>query len=383
MNILIAIDSFKGSLPSLTAGEAAREGVLLASPDAGVHVFPIADGGEGTARALTFGMGGEMVSVTVTGPLGTPVMAEYGYIPETKTAVLEMASASGITLIAPEERNPLYTTTFGVGELILHAAKKRGCRRFIVGIGGSATNDGGVGMLSALGVSFLDARGEEIPLGARGLSLLDRIDASRLAPEIADSRFYVACDVKNPLCGAHGCSAVFGPQKGATPDMVKEMDQHLSRYAALTEQVTGKDAKDASGAGAAGGLGFAFLAYLNAELQSGISLVMEQTGIEDAIKDADLVLTGEGKLDGQSVMGKVPVGVASIAKKHGKTVLALSGCISPDARVCNDHGIDAFFPILPAPCTLDEAMKTENAYRNLKNTAEQALRLFLAAKGEK
>ena len=383
MHIVIAIDSFKGSLSSPAAGAAAREGILLASPTADVRVFPIADGGEGTARALTFGMGGEMVSVTVTGPLGTPVTAEYSYIPETKTAVLEMASASGITLVAPEERNPLYTTTFGVGELILHAAKERGCRRFIVGIGGSATNDGGVGMLSALGVSFLDARGKEIPMGARGLSVLDRIDVSNLAPEIADSRFYVACDVKNPLCGEHGCSAVFGPQKGATPDMVKEMDQDLSRYAALTEQVTGKDAKDASGAGAAGGLGFAFLSYLNAELRSGISLVMEQTGIEDAIKDADLVLTGEGRLDGQSVMGKVPVGVASVAKKHGKTVLALSGCIAPDARLCNEHGIDAFFPILPAPCTLDEAMKTENAYHNLKNTAEQALRLFLAAKGKK
>lgn len=381
MNVVIAIDSFKGSLSSPSAGRAAKEGFLLACPEANIRVMPIADGGEGTACALSDGMGGEMVSVTVTGPLGAPVTAEYGYIPETGTAILEMASAAGITLVEPEKRNPLYTTTFGVGELILHAAKEKGCRRFIVGIGGSATNDGGVGMLSALGVSFLDKHGAPIPMGASGLAVLDRIDVSGLAPEIVEARFYVACDVTNPLCGEKGCSAVFGPQKGATPDTVKQMDTFLSRYADLTEDITEKNARNASGAGAAGGLGFAFLSYLNAELKSGISLVIEQTGLEAYIKNADLVVTGEGRLDGQSVMGKVPVGVASVAKKYEKPVLALSGCVTPDARLCNDHGIDAFFPILPTPCTLQDAMDPNNAYNNLKNTAEQALRLFLAAKG--
>lgn len=381
MKIAVALDSFKGSLSSEAAGAAVREGCLLACPAASVSVSPLADGGEGTARALTLGMGGEMVSVSVTGPLGVPVRAEYGYIAATKTAILEMASAAGITLVSPEMRNPLYTTTLGVGELILHAAKEKGCRRFIVGIGGSATNDGGTGMLSAFGVAFFDAAGDPIPMGARGLSRLARIDVSGLAPEIAESHFYVACDVTNPLCGDDGCSAVFGPQKGATPEMVKQMDKDLSHYAMLTEAATGKAAKDASGAGAAGGLGFAFLAYLNAELKAGISLVIEQTGLEEKIKDADLVITGEGRLDGQSVMGKAPVGVAAVAKKYGKPVFALAGCVREDARLCNAYGIDAFFPILPAPCTLSEAMETENAYRNLKNTAEQALRLFLAAKG--
>ena len=332
-------------------------------------------------QALALGMGGEMISVSVTGPLGNSVTAEYGYIPETKTAVLEMASAAGITLVSPEQRNPLHTTTFGVGELILHAAKEKGCRQFVVGIGGSATNDGGVGMLSALGIAFLDKNGQPIAQGAEGLSSLDRIDIVGLAPEIADARFFVACDVTNPLCGEKGCSAVFGPQKGATPDTVRTMDADLSRYAALTQAVTGKDAQNAAGAGAAGGLGFAFLSYLNAELKSGISLVIEQTGLEEKIKDADLVITGEGRLDGQSVMGKVPVGIAAVAKKYKKPVLALSGCIAPDARLCNGYGIDAFFPILPAPCTLEDAMEPNNAYQNLKNTAEQALRLFLAAKG--
>ncbi|MBE6567980.1 MAG: glycerate kinase [Ruminococcaceae bacterium] len=381
MKITVALDSFKGSLSSLMAGDAVKAGCLLADPAAKVSVSPIADGGEGTAQALALGMGGEMISVSVTGPLGNPVTAEYGYIPETKTAVLEMASAAGITLVSPEQRNPLHTTTFGVGELILHAAKEKGCRQFVVGIGGSATNDGGVGMLSALGIAFLDKNGKPIARGAEGLSSLDRIDIVGLAPEIADARFFVACDVTNPLCGEKGCSAVFGPQKGATPDTVRTMDADLSRYAALTQAVTGKDAQNAAGAGAAGGLGFAFLSYLNAELKSGISLVIEQTGLEEKIKDADLVITGEGRLDGQSVMGKVPVGIATVAKKYKKPVLAFSGCIAPDARLCNGYGIDAFFPILPAPCTLEDAMEPNNAYQNLKNTAEQALRLFLAAKG--
>lgn len=381
MKITVALDSFKGSLSSLMAGDAVKAGCLLADPAAKVSVCPIADGGEGTAQALALGMGGEMISVSVTGPLGNPVTAEYGYIPETKTAVLEMASAAGITLVSPEQRNPLHTTTFGVGELILHAAKEKGCRQFVVGIGGSATNDGGVGMLSALGIAFLDKNGKPIAWGAQGLSSLERIDIVGLAPEIADARFFVACDVTNPLCGEKGCSAVFGPQKGATPDTVRTMDADLSRYAALTQAVTGKDAQNAAGAGAAGGLGFAFLSYLNAELKSGISLVIEQTGLEEKIKDADLVITGEGRLDGQSVMGKVPVGIAAVAKKYKKPVLALSGCIAPDACLCNGYGIDAFFPILPAPCTLEDAMEPNNAYQNLKNTAEQALRLFLAAKG--
>lgn len=380
MKVLIAIDSMKGSLSTFAAGRAAEEGVRLAYPDAETLVSPLADGGEGTVSAIVAGAGGVTEHITVTGPLGQPVVAEYGILPETKTAVIEMAAAAGITLVSDRERNPLKTTTYGVGELILDAATRHGCRRFIIGIGGSATNDGGAGMLSALGVSFLAADGTPIARGAEGLASLASIDPSGLHPALAECDFNIACDVTNPLCGDTGCSAVYGPQKGATPDMILEMDASLERYADLTAKATGVSAKDASGAGAAGGLGFAFLSYLHGALVSGITLVMDVTGLEEKIKSADLVITGEGRLDGQSCMGKAPVGVARLAKKYGKPVIAFAGCVTPDAPLVNEHGIDAFFPIIPAPMTLAEAMDEKNAYTNMKNTVCQTLRLVKAVK---
>lgn len=382
LRAVIAIDSFKGSLSSVEAGEAAADGIRAVYENTETLVSPLADGGEGTVSAIVSATGGEIIRVMVTGPLGTPVLAEYGYIKARETAVIEMSAAAGITLLSPEKRNPLYTTTYGVGEMILDAIKK-GCRRFLVGIGGSATNDGGVGMLSALGFSFLDKDGREIPRGAIGLSALAAIETKNAHPALSECEFCVACDVENILCGEKGCSAVFGPQKGATPQMVRDMDTWLSNYAVLTAKATGRDMKETAGAGAAGGIGFAFLSYLNSRLQSGIDLVIAETALEEKIKDADVVVTGEGRLDGQSVMGKAPVGVARLAKKYGKPVIAFAGCVTEDARLCNAHGIDAFFPILRGVVTIDEAMDKENAARNLKATAEQAFRLFRCATEEK
>lgn len=375
MRVLIAMDSFKGSLSSLQAGNAVKEAVLLADARAEVAVHPIADGGEGTVEAVCAAVGGQLTEVTVTGPLGEPVRAQYGILPG-KVAVMEMSAAAGITLIPAELRDPMKTTTFGVGEMIKDAIC-RGCRRFIVGIGGSATNDGGVGMLSALGFRFLDEDGKQIPLGAAGLGKLAAISTQNVLPELQDCTFRVACDVNNPLCGENGCSAVYGPQKGADREMIRKMDAFLERYADLAATVSNKADKEYPGAGAAGGLGFAFLSFLNAKLESGIQIILEETGAERYIKEADIVVTGEGRLDSQSVMGKAPVGVASLAKKYGKKVIAFSGCIGDDASVCNQHGIDAYFPILPGVMTLEEALDCENAYKNLRNTAYQVFRLIM------
>ncbi len=375
MRVLVAIDSFKGSLTSLQAGNAVKDAVLKLDPQSDVDVRPIADGGEGTVEALCTGLGGDLVEISVTGPLGTPVKAQYGLLPDGITAVVEMSAAAGITLISAEERNPLKTTTFGVGEIIKDAIS-RGCRHFIVGIGGSATNDGGVGMLSALGFRFLDDNGSSIPLGAEGLEKLTSISTDEAMPELKQCTFRIACDVKNPLCGENGCSAVYGPQKGADQDMIRKMDAWLADYARLASEVSDKADAEHPGVGAAGGLGFAFLSFLNGKLESGIQIILEETKIEQYIRNADIVVTGEGRLDSQSVMGKAPVGIAKLAKKHGKKVIAFSGCVTDDASVCNEHGIDAFFPIIPGVITLQEAMDTENAYRNLQNTAYQVFRLI-------
>ena len=374
MKVVVAIDSFKGSLTSLQAGNAVREAVLKADPDAEVWVRPIADGGEGTVEALCAALEGEMVEVSVTGPLGDRVKACYGIVNQ-NTAVIEMAAAAGITLISAERRNPMKATTYGVGELIKDAIA-RGCRHFVVGIGGSATNDGGVGMLSALGFRFADEDGMDIPWGAEGLEKLASICVDGAMPQLQECTFRIACDVTNPLCGERGCSAVFGPQKGADAEMVRKMDAWLNTYARLATQVSDKADQNYPGAGAAGGLGFAFLSFLNAKLESGIQIILEETKLEQYIKLADVVVTGEGRLDAQSVMGKAPVGVATLAKKYGKRVIAFSGCVTEDAAVCNEYGIDAFFPIIPGVVSLQEAMEPDNAYRNLKNTAYQTFRLL-------
>ena len=376
MKVVIAIDSFKGSLSSLQAGNAVKAAVHRLSKDAEVLVKPLADGGEGTVEALAEGYDSEIVELKVRGPLTDPVIAKYCILKESNTAVIEMASASGITLISPEERNPLETTTYGVGELIRDAVAK-GCRKFIVGIGGSATNDGGTGMLTALGYAFLDAKGEPISFGAKGLKNLHSIKTDNVLPELKECQFHIACDVTNPLCGEKGCSAVFGPQKGATPEMVKAMDAWLEKYAQLAKTVSNKADKDYAGAGAAGGLGFAFLSFINAELKSGIEIVLEETNIENEIKNADIVVTGEGRLDSQTAMGKAPIGVAKLAKKYGKKVIAFSGCVTEDAEICNEHGIDALFPVLRSVTTLEEALDTDRAYKNLSATAYQVFRLLI------
>lgn len=380
MNIVVAIDSLKGSLSSLEAGAAISEGIHKVIEDAQVIVRPLADGGEGTVEALALGMNGRIENIKVTGPLGTVVEAAYGIIDETKTAIIEMSAAAGITLVSEQERNPLNTTTYGVGEMISDAINK-GCRKFIVGIGGSATNDGGIGMLQALGYRFLDADGKQIPFGAKGLSMLKTISDEHVIPELKDCSFKVACDVTNTLCGAQGCSAVFGPQKGATPSMIMEMDKWLASYARLTREKYPKADMQQAGTGAAGGLGFAFLSYTNAVLESGIKIILEETKLASYVKDADIVITGEGRLDAQTVMGKAPVGVAEIAKKYGKKVIAFSGCVTEDAAICNQYGIDAFFPILRTATSLKDAMNPENARKNMVCTVEQVFRLIKSIKG--
>ena len=286
-----------------------------------------------------------------------------------------MSGAAGITLISSNERNPLATTTYGVGEVIRDAVG-RGCRHFVVGIGGSATNDGGIGMLQALGFGFLDKNGRQIRLGASGLADLCTITDDNVLPELSECTFRVACDVTNPLCGEHGCSAVFGPQKGATPTMIDQMDHWLSGYAALAGKKYPKADPCHAGAGAAGGLGFAFLTFLNATLESGIQIVLDETHLSDHIKKADIVITGEGCLDGQTVMGKAPIGVAGIAKSFGKPVIAFSGCVTQEAYTCNAAGIDAFFPIQRGAVSLADAMNKKNAAENLCDTVEQVFRLI-------
>ena len=375
MKAVIAIDSLKGSLSSIEAGQAIAEGIKKADAKAEVVIRPLADGGEGTVEALVCGMNGTLQHVKMTGPLGEPVVCEYGIIDETKTAVIEMSGAAGITLVPDTKKNPLYTTTYGVGEVIRDAIEK-GCRRFIVGIGGSATNDGGIGMLQALGYGFLNKDGQQVPFGAIGLKELETITDTYVLPELAECEFKIACDVTNPLCGENGCSAVYGPQKGANPSMIMEMDKWLRYYAALAREKFPKADLNEPGTGAAGGLGFAFLTFTNAVLESGIKIVLEETKLESYVKGADVVVTGEGRLDFQTAMGKAPVGVAGLAKKFDIPVLAFAGSVTKDATECNKNGIDAFFPILRGISTLEESMKPENAKQNLIDTAEQAFRLF-------
>ncbi len=382
MKVAIAIDSFKGSLSSIAAGTAAAEGVRRVFPDAECAVRPLADGGEGTVDALVAGLGGELRRVTVTGPAGNPASAKYGLLPD-GVAVMEMAEAAGITLVSGAEKNPLHTTTYGVGEMIIDAVRN-GARKFVIGIGGSATNDGGAGMLQALGFRLLDASGQDIPRGGAGLAKLARIEAKVRGEgeqwNVSSCSFRVACDVKNPLCGPNGASAVFGPQKGATPEMVKELDAALAHFAVKVSGFQGFRASEVPGAGAAGGLGFAFKAFLNAELVPGVDLILGETQLEDFVRDADIVITGEGRLDGQTVMGKAPIGVARLAKKHGKRVLAFSGILGDGVEQVNAAGIDAYFPILRRLVSLEEALDAQNAAANLAATVEQVFRLIREGK---
>ena len=375
MRVVVAIDSFKGSMSSLEAGEAISKGIKKAHKDAEVEIRPLADGGEGTVEALSIGMGGKLINVDVTGPVGRKVNAVYGIVDSSKTAIIEMSQAAGITLVSGDEKNPLYTTTFGVGELIKDAINK-GCRHFVVGIGGSATNDCGIGMLQALGYEFLDKEGKQVGFGAIGVRDIVSIRDENVIKELSECYFRVACDVNNPLCGDLGCSAIYGPQKGATKEMVADMDGWLKSYSKIVKEKYPDADCEYPGTGAAGGLGYAFFNFTNSKLESGIKIVLDETKLEEYVKDADIVVTGEGRLDHQTVMGKAPVGVANIAKKYNKKVIAFSGSVTEDAGVCNEHGIDAFFPILRRIVTLEEAMQTDTAKKNLTDTAEQVFRLL-------
>nr|WP_314099011.1 glycerate kinase [uncultured Lachnoanaerobaculum sp.] len=375
MRVVVAIDSFKGSMSSLEAGEAISNGIKKAHKDTEVEIRPLADGGEGTVEALSIGMGGRLINVDVTGPVGRKVSAVYGIVDSSKTAIIEMSQAAGITLVSGDEKNPLYTTTFGVGELIKDAINK-GCRHFVVGIGGSATNDCGIGMLQALGYEFLDKEGNQVGFGANGVRDIVSIRDENVIKELSECYFRVACDVNNPLCGDLGCSAIYGPQKGATKEMVADMDGWLKNYSKIVKEKYPDADSEYPGTGAAGGLGYAFLNFTNSKLESGIKIILDETKLEEYVKDADIVVTGEGRLDHQTVMGKAPVGVANIAKKYNKKVIAFSGSVTEDAGVCNEHGIDAFFPILRRIVTLEEAMQTDTAKQNLTDTAEQVFRLL-------
>ena len=375
MNVLIAIDSFKGSLSSQDASRAVHQGILDAFPNAEVTCIPIADGGEGTTEALIPALGGQFIEKAVIGPLGTSIHAKYGWVPEQKLTVVEVASASGLTLVPREQRDPRNTTTYGFGELIVDALE-HGCEHIILGLGGSATNDCGIGMLQALGYRFLDESGNPVGHYGKDVVFIRTIDDSNVHEKLNQCKFEVASDVSNPLCGPNGATVVYAPQKGASPAVVHEMDAAFTSFARVAENKTGRDCQTIPGAGAAGGLGFSLMNFLNANLQPGISLVMDTLRFSESVKDADIVLTGEGRLDGQTTMGKVPVGVAQYAKNYGKPVVALAGCITSDAISCNDFGIDAFFPIIDRPCTETEAMDKETTVANLRRTANQVMRLF-------
>lgn len=375
MKVVIAIDSFKGSLSSMEAGLAAKEGILRAC-EAQVVVKPLADGGEGTTESLIEGLGGDFVTVEVVGPLGERTTAKYGIMKDGLTAVMEMAEASGIILVRRENLNPWKATTYGVGQMIIDAVK-RGCRKFIIGIGGSATTDGGVGMLQALGYEFLDGNGRAIGYGIGELDQIAAINTEHRLPELEDCQFQIACDVRNPLCGENGAVYVFGPQKGVKEEEKAVLDQKMQHYAEKTACLFREDHRQAEGAGAAGGLGFAFLSYFpHVELKPGIDIVLKAIHLEQELADSDIVLTGEGRLDGQTAMGKVPVGVAHLAKKYGNKVIAFAGSVTDDAVMCHGEGIDAFFPIVRGVTTLDEAMDKETAKRNMASAVEQVFRLL-------
>ena len=378
MKIVIAIDSLKGSLSSMEAGHAIEQGIRNVLPETKVLVKPLADGGEGTTEALVEGLGGDMVQVQVHGPLETPVNAAYGLIRESNTAIMEMAAAAGIILVGKDKR-PLDATTYGVGEMIRDAIT-RGCREFIIGIGGSATNDGGIGMLTALGYEFLDAEGKPAGIGAGALYKVAKICDDKVMPELKDCHFRIACDVTNPLCGENGSTYIYGPQKGVTVELRDELDHAMGAYAQVVKAYNGTDYAKTPGAGAAGGLGFAFLSFLSGELLPGIELVLNAVEMDKAMEGADLVFTGEGRQDYQTAMGKAPVGIAKMAKKHGAKVIALAGAVIEGAQECNEQGIDAYFPILRQVVTLDEAMDPATARKNMVETTEQVMRLVAAVK---
>ncbi|UOF91005.1 glycerate kinase [Fodinisporobacter ferrooxydans] len=373
MKYLIAPDSYKGSLSALQVAQAMKRGVLKVDPHAIVNLLPMADGGEGTVEALVEAVKGEMIHCQVTGPLGEPVSAFYGLFPEGKTAIIEMAAASGLPLVPKELRDPMLTTTFGTGELIRQTLD-RGCTRLIIGIGGSATNDGGIGMAQALGYHFIDQNGEEIPFGGGSLYKIQTIDVKNRDPRLENVQVIVACDVDTVLCGERGASAVFAPQKGATSKIVGLLDQGLAHLADKIKETLEMDVISMPGGGAAGGLGAGLVAFLGATLKSGIEIVMDECGFDQFAQDADLVLTGEGNTDLQTVMGKTPVGVAKRAKQFQRPVICLSGGLGDGYQEIYQHGIDAAFSIMPRPGTIEEAFEFGAIW--IEEMVESVVRIF-------
>jgi len=377
MKIVIAPDSYKESLSALEVASAIEAGFREIFPEADYVKIPVADGGEGTVEAMVAATQGNIVRLTVTGPLGKPVEAFYGLSGDERTAFIEMAAASGLELVPAAQRDPLITTSFGTGELIKDALD-RGVDHIIIGIGGSATNDGGSGMMQALGAQLLDEHGKEIAYGGGALPQLAHIDIGQLDARIKECRFEVACDVSNPLTGEKGASAIFGPQKGATPELVQQLDKALEHYATLIHRDLDIDVLHIDGGGAAGGMGAALHAFCQAELRSGIEIVTEALGLAEQVKDADLVITGEGRIDSQSINGKVPIGVAKVAKQFNKPVIGIAGSLTADVGVVHQHGLDAVFSVLFSICSLEDALA--NAAQNVRLTARNVAAVIKVGK---
>lgn len=374
--IVIAADSFKGSISSRRFAEVCRGAVLSVIPDCEVVTIPLGDGGEGTVEALISAVGATKVSVAVCNPLMRDTTAVYGVSPDGSTAIMEMAQASGLPLLSESERNPMITSTYGTGQMILDALG-RGCRHIMIGIGGSATNDGGTGMLQALGAVFLDDDDKPLPMPMNGdsLPLICRIDLSHLDDRLKDTRFTVACDVDNPLCGPLGATHVFAKQKGATDAMIEKLECGMCHYSRILSDATGRDVAQMPGAGAAGGLGGALAAALDAQLMPGIEMVLDAIGFDRQISGADLIITGEGRIDRQTLMGKTPFGVLSAAKKQGIPVIALGGSVQYSSELAG-AGFAGIFSIQPAPVSLAEALDPQTASRNLADTTTQILKLL-------
>lgn len=378
MKIVIAPDSYKESLSALDVAAAIEAGFREVFPAAEYVKIPVADGGEGTVEAMVAATSGTLVRLTATGPLGEPVAAFYGLSGDERTAFIEMAAASGLELVPVAQRNALITTSWGTGELIKNALD-RGVEHIIIGIGGSATNDGGAGMIQALGARLLDSTGRDLAPGGAALAQLAQIDISGVDARIKACRFEVACDVTNPLTGEKGASAVFGPQKGATPAQIAQLDRALAHYASLIQRDLDIDVLHIAGGGAAGGMGAALHAFCQAELRSGIEIVTEALGLAEQVRDADLVITGEGRIDSQSVNGKVPIGVARVAKQFNKPVIGIAGSLTPDVGVVHAHGLDAVYSVLFSICSLEEALAS--AEQNVRMTARNIAAAIRIGKG--
>ena len=373
MKFVLAPDSYKGSLTAKQACDAMEIGIRRVIPQAEIIKVPMADGGEGTVQSVVDAMNGRIVRCEVMNPIGETVTAQYGILGDNQTAVIEMAEASGLYLISEMQRNPLTTTTYGTGQLVMDALNK-GCRQFVIGLGGSATNDGGAGMMQALGAMLLDRSGNSIAFGGEGLGELDRIDLSTLDPRVKESRFTAACDVDNPLTGPSGASEVFGRQKGASAEMIKLLDQNLEHLASVISRDLKVEVDAIPGAGAAGGLGAGLVAFLEAKLSRGIEIVKEIVQFESLISGADFVFSGEGRCDFQTERGKTPYGVAKAAQKYNIPVILIAGSIGPGVEVLYQHGVKSIFSMMDGPMSVEQAM--QHADQLLANAAERVVRLL-------